>query len=247
MADLDPTAGKDAVSDFITAHSDSLAETLKGIDDPTEKEAAISEMAHSILNSINDWLESASPEQAEQCLEIGADFMEGMLGPLDMETAMDVADALRDAQNDVAFEVNYDQIDAITDGLDSGLEPYMTEYYELDDGLVIAPDGTTDASTGDEVGGFSTDAAASQFESDVANDIMDDLKNISLDEDLGFDIDRDNNDQSTNNQNTDYYQDVEMDEDNFDQVINEASDQSVVDSSFETMGEDIEAILSTIA
>jgi hypothetical protein len=106
--------------------------------------------------------------------------MSGMLGSLGMDDAVDVARAIYDAQNDSAYETNYESIDQMTDGLANGLERFEAEYYELDNGLAITPEGTSDAFTGDPAGGFSTDDAANQFVADVANDVHNNLLNTDF-------------------------------------------------------------------
>lgn len=168
-----------------------------------------------------------------------------MLGSLDMDTAIDVAYAVRDAQNDAAYEANYDKIDAITDGLDSGLEPFMAEYYELDDGLVVLPDGTVDGATGDEIGGFSSNPAADQFTNDVAQDVADDLKNVSFAELPNTDVDYDGNDQVASNDNEiNNLPEIEIGEnDSPDHVVNEAPKESATESVLDSIGDAVESFI----
>lgn len=199
LSELDISDGKDAIADFISAHSDSLAGILNGIDDDKEKASAISDIAHFVLDAFNDWLGDANPALVGQCVEIGANFMEGMLGSLGMETAIDLANAIYDAQNDMAYEAHSDQIDQMTDGLQNGLEPYMAEYYELDD-FIVTQNGTTDGYTGEEVGGFPSQEAAEKFVSDVAADVENTLTNTDfVDQQQGNQVDNEVPNQVENN------------------------------------------------
>lgn len=213
LADLGVSPNQEALADFITGHSDSLAEIVNNIESADDKASAISDIANFVLDVFHSWIDSIDPAAADGCVEVGSKFMEGMLGSLGMENAVNVSNAIYDAQENIAYEAHHDQIDQMTDGLANGLEPYKAEYYELDD-FMIGQAGTTDGYTGEEVGGFQSEAAADQFVNDVGKDVQADLTQVDFVEvpNEGVEVEQPDNveKQGVDNDDDDFKPDMEV-------------------------------------